>query len=136
MFYSRPGHLYFFNRISSWVKRQRGRLWCAVPFWDSVGMAMLNATKAQEIRIICRKGEVAKYLRKDAQVRWDPDLHSKMLIGDHVTLLGSFNMTYQSMFDNQENAVYSRSKAYEEFFLQEWEEAAVRPEDMPVSGGA
>ena len=31
------------------------------------------------------------------------------------------------------SAVYSRSKAYEEFLLQEWEEDAVRSEDMPVS---
>ena len=38
---------------------------------------------------------------------------------------GSFNMSYQSMFDNQENATYSRSKDYAEFFLAKWEEAVV-----------
>ncbi len=38
---------------------------------------------------------------------------------------GSFNLSYQSMFDNQENATYSRSKDYAEFFLAKWEEAVV-----------
>ncbi|MBI4739682.1 hypothetical protein HY772_09180, partial [Candidatus Woesearchaeota archaeon] len=109
MFYSKPGTVFFINRILSWMKRQNERLWCMVPFWDSAGVAMINSCKAKDLRIICRPGAVAKYLSSGVQVRVDKDGHSKVIVGDTATLLGSFNMTYQSMFDNQENATYSRS---------------------------
>jgi hypothetical protein len=33
---------------------------------------------------------------------------------------GLFNMDYQSMFDNYEQATFSRSKQYPEHFLAEW----------------
>ena len=154
MFYSKPGTFFFVNRILSWMKRQNERLWCMVPFWDSAGVAMIsdlgggfgrgglevrcctpspsppnpppdNECKAKDLRIICRPGAVAKYLSKGVQVRFDPDGHSKVIVGDTATLLGSFNMSYQSMFDNQENATYSRSKDYADFFLAKWEEAVV-----------
>ena len=123
MFYSKPGTVFFINRILSWMKRQNERLWCMVPFWDSAGVAMINECKAKDLRIICRPGAVAKYLKKGVQVRVDKDGHSKVIVGDTATLLGSFNMSYQSMFDNQENATYSRSKDYADFFLAKWEEA-------------
>jgi hypothetical protein len=129
MFYSKPGTFFFINRILSWMKRQNERLWCMVPFWDSVGVAMINECKAKDLRIICRPGETAKYLSSGVQVRFDPDGHSKVIVGDTATLLGSFNMTYQSMFDNQENATYSRSTDYADFFLAEWEEALVPSEN-------
>jgi len=119
-FYSKPGTMFFFNKISSWMWRQKSRMWCMIPFWDSLGVAMINQCKATDLRIICRAGAVDKYLRKDIQVRYNPDVHSKFLVGDGTTLLGSPNMTYQSMFDNQENATYSRGKSYAEFFLSEW----------------
>ena len=125
MFYSKPGTFFFVNRILSWMKRQNERLWCMVPFWDSVGVAMINECKAKDLRIICRPGAVAKYLKKGVPVRYDPDGHSKVIVGDTATLLGSFNLSYQSMFDNQENATYSRSKDYADFFLAKWEEAVV-----------
>ena len=125
MFYSKPGTVFFINRILSWMKRQNERLWCMVPFWDSAGVAMINECKAKDLRIICRPGAVAKYLKKGVQVRVDKDGHSKVIVGDTATLLGSFNMSYQSMFDNQENATYSRSKDYADFFLAKWEEAVV-----------
>ena len=125
MFYSKPGTVFFLNRILSWMKRQNERLWCMVPFWDSVGVAMINECKAKDLRIICRPGAVAKYLSSGVQVRVDKDGHSKVIVGDTATLLGSFNMTYQSMFDNQENATYSRSSDYADFFLAKWEEAVV-----------
>jgi phosphatidylserine/phosphatidylglycerophosphate/cardiolipin synthase-like enzyme len=35
--------------------------------------------------------------------------------------MGSFNMDYQSMFDNLEQATFSRSTKYPEHFLSEWE---------------
>jgi len=107
------------------MKRQNERLWCMVPFWDSAGVAMINECKAKDLRIICRPGAVAKYLKKGVPVRYDPDGHSKVIVGDTATLLGSFNLSYQSMFDNQENATYSRSKDYADFFLAKWEEAVV-----------
>ena len=125
MFPSNPGTFFFIDRIRSWMKRQNDRLWCMVPFWDSLGVAMINDCKAKDLRIICRPGQTAKYLSKEVQVRFDPDVHSKILVGDTAALLGSFNMTYQSMFDNQENATYSRSKDYAHFFLAEWEEAQI-----------
>ena len=125
MFYSKPGTVFFINRILSWMKRQNERLWCMVPFWDSAGVAMINECKAKDLRIICRPGAVAKYLKKGVQVRVDKDGHSKVIVGDTATLLGSFNMSYQSMFDNQENATYSRSTDYADFFLAKWEEAVV-----------
>ena len=125
MFYSKPGTFFFVNRILSWMKRQNERLWCMVPFWDSAGVAMINECKAKDLRIICRPGAVAKYLKKGVQVRVDKDGHSKVIVGDTATLLGSFNMSYQSMFDNQENATYSRSKDYADFFLAKWEAAVV-----------
>lgn len=125
MFYSKPGTVFFINRILSWMKRQNERLWCMVPFWDSAGVAMINECKAKDLRIICRPGAVAKYLKKGVPVRYDPDGHSKVIVGDTATLLGSFNLSYQSMFDNQENATYSRSKDYADFFLAKWEEAVV-----------
>jgi len=117
MFYSKPGTVFFINRILSWMKRQNERLWCMVPFWDSAGVAMINECKAKDLRIICRPGAVAKYLSKGVQVRVDKDGHSKVIVGDTATLLGSFNMSYQSMFDNQENATYSRSTDYADFRL-------------------
>jgi len=125
MFYSKPGTVFFINRILSWMKRQNERLWCMVPFWDSVGVAMINECKAEDLRIICRPGAVAKYLKKGVPVRYDPDGHSKVIVGDTATLLGSFNMSYQSMFDNQENATYSRSTDYADFFLAKWEAAQI-----------
>jgi len=125
MFYSKPGTMFFITRILSWMRRQNERLWCMVPFWDSAGVAMINECKAKDLRIICRPGAVAKYLKKGVQVRVDKDGHSKVIVGDTATLLGSFNMSYQSMFDNQENATYSRSKDYADFFLAKWEEAVV-----------
>lgn len=125
MFYSKPGTVFFINRILSWMKRQNECLWCMVPFWDSVGVAMINECKAKDLRIICRPGAVAKYLKEGVQVRVDKDGHSKIIVGDTATLLGSFNMTFQSMFDNQENATYSRSKDYADFFLAKWEAAVV-----------
>ncbi len=130
MFYSKPGTVFFLNRILSWMKRQNERLWCMVPFWDSAGVAMINECKAKDLRIICRPGAVAKYLKKGVQVRVDKDGHSKVIVGDTATLLGSFNMSYQSMFDNQENATYSRSKDYADFFLVKWEEAVVPGEQQ------
>ena len=123
MFPSNPGTFFFIDRIRSWMKRQDERLWCMVPFWDSLGVAMINDSKAKDLRIICRPGQTAKYLSKQVRVRFDPDVHSKIIVGDTAALLGSFNMSYQSMFDNQENATYSRSKDYADFFLAEWEEA-------------
>jgi hypothetical protein len=125
MFRSNPGTFFFIDRIRSWMKRQDERIWCMVPFWDSAGVAMINACKAKDLRIICRAGQTAKYLSKEVKVRFDPDLHSKIIVGDTAALLGSFNMTYQSMFDNQENATYSRSNDYADFFLAEWEEAQI-----------
>ena len=86
-------------------------------------MAIINACKADDLRILCRPGQAAKYLSKAVQVRFDPDGHSKIIVGDTAALLGSFNMTYQSMFDNQENATYSRSEDYAAFFLAKWEAA-------------
>jgi len=121
MFPSKPGTFYFVNRILSWMKRQKRRLWVMVPFWDSVGVAMINACKAEDIRIICRPGEIKKYLRREVLMRFNNDLHTKMIIGDSATLMGSFNMTYQSMFDNLEQATFSRSNQYPEHFLTEWE---------------
>jgi len=126
-FYSKPGTIYFFSKISSWMWRQKRRLWCMVPFWDSLGVAMINNCKARDLRIICRPGEVEKYLRKGIKVREDADVHSKFLVGDGSVLLGSPNMTYQSMFDNQENAAYSRGKSYAEFFLSEWRRLSPKP---------
>jgi len=124
MFYSKPGTMYFITRILSWMKRQNERLWCMVPFWDSVGMAIINECKAKDLRIICRPGETAKYLN-GVQVRFEKEGHSKILVGDSAALLGSFNLTYQSMFDNQENATYSRSEDYADFFLEVWERATI-----------
>lgn len=119
-FYSQPGSVDFFTRILSWVKRQDERLWCMVPFWDSMGVAMINECPAKDIRIICRPKQVDKYLKKNVKVRYHQDLHTKLLIGDTTTLLGSLNMNYQSFFDNQENATYSRGESYAKFFLAEW----------------
>ena len=125
MFYSKPGTMYFITRILSWMRRQNERLWCMIPFWDSVGIALINECKAKDLRIICRPGETAKYLKEGVQVRFDPEGHSKILVGDSAALLGSFNLTYQSLFDNQENATYSRSDDYAEFFLEVWERATI-----------
>jgi phosphatidylserine/phosphatidylglycerophosphate/cardiolipin synthase-like enzyme len=91
-----------------------------VPFWDSVGVAMINECTAEDIRIICRPGEIQKYLRKEVFMRFNKDLHTKMIIGDSTSLMGSFNMDYQSMFDNLEQATFSRSNQYPEHFLAEW----------------
>jgi phosphatidylserine/phosphatidylglycerophosphate/cardiolipin synthase-like enzyme len=91
-----------------------------VPFWDSVGVAMINECTAEDIRIICRPGEIQKYLRKEVFIRFNKDLHTKMIIGDSTSLMGSFNMDYQSMFDNLEQATFSRSTKYPEHFLAEW----------------
>lgn len=121
MFPSQPGTFYFVNRILTWMKRQRKRLWVMIPFWDSVGMAMINECKAKDIRVICRPGELSKYLQTDLLQRFNRDIHTKMIVGDSASLMGSFNMTYQSMFDNLEQATFSRSKQYPEHFLDEWE---------------
>lgn len=98
-----------------------------VPFWDSMGVALINECPAKDIRIICRRGQVNKYLKEKVKVRYHQDLHTKLLIGDTMTLLGSFNMNYQSFFDNQENAAYSRGKSYEKFFLTEWRKLPPSP---------
>jgi phosphatidylserine/phosphatidylglycerophosphate/cardiolipin synthase-like enzyme len=103
------------------MKRQKQRLWVMVPFWDSVGVAMINACNANDMRIICRPGEIQKYLRKELPQRFNKDLHTKLIVGDSASLMGSFNMTYQSMFDNLEQATFSRSQQYPEHFLSEWE---------------
>jgi phosphatidylserine/phosphatidylglycerophosphate/cardiolipin synthase-like enzyme len=131
MFPSEPGTFNFVNRITTWMKRQRKRLWVMVPFWDSVGVAMINVPlcgiprigkcTAEDIRIICRPGEIQKYLRKEVFMRFNKDLHTKMMVGDSASLMGSFNMTYQAMFDNLEQATFSRSQKYPEHFLSEWE---------------
>jgi len=121
MFPSEPGTFYFVNRITTWMKRQKRRLWVMVPFWDSVGVAMINECTAEDIRIICRPGELKKYLRKELPQRFNKDLHTKLIVGDSASLMGSFNMTYQSMFDNLEQATFSRSNQYPEHFLSEWE---------------
>jgi phosphatidylserine/phosphatidylglycerophosphate/cardiolipin synthase-like enzyme len=92
-----------------------------IPFWDSVGVAMINACNANDIRIICRPGEIQKYLRKEIEMRFHKDLHTKLIVGDSTSLIGSFNMDYQSMFDNLEQATFSRSQQYPEHFLSEWE---------------
>ena len=120
MFPSKPGTFYFVNRITSWIKRQKRRLWIMNPFWDSVGVAMINECSAYDIRIICRPGEIRKYLRKEIPMRFNSDLHTKMVVGDSATLMGSFNMNYQSMFDNLEQATFSRSAQYPEHFLSFW----------------
>jgi len=120
MFPSKPGTFYFVNRITTWVKRQRKRLWCMIPFWDSVGVAMINACNAEDIRIICRPKHAAKYLKDGVERRFNRDIHTKMIVGDSASLMGSFNMTYQSLFDNLEQATFSRSQQYPEHFLEEW----------------
>jgi len=81
--------------------------------------------KSKTSIFICRPGETAKYLKESVQVRFDPEGHSKNLVGDSAALLGSFNLTYQSLFDNQENATYSRSEDYADFFLEVWERATI-----------
>ena len=91
------------------------------PFWDSVGVAMINECEADDIRIICRPGHAEKYLKEGIPLRFNQDLHTKMLIGDRATLMGSFNMTYQSMFDNLEQATFSRSQQYAKLFISEWD---------------
>ena len=121
MFPSQPGTFYFVNRITTWMKRQKRRLWVMIPFWDSVGMAMINECKAKDIRVICRPGELSKYLQTDLLQRFNRDVHTKMIVGDSATLMGSFNLTYQAMFDNLEQATFSRSQQYPEHFLSEWE---------------
>ena len=121
MFPSKPGTFYFVNRILTWMKRQKKRLWIMIPFWDSVGMAMINECKAKDIRVICRPGELSKYLKRDVPQRFNRDVHTKMIVGDSATLMGSFNLTYQAMFDNLEQATFSRSQQYPEHFLAEWE---------------
>ena len=121
MFPSQPGTFYFINRITTWMKRQKGRLWVMIPFWDSVGMAMINECKAKDIRVICRPSELSKYLQTDLLQRFNRDVHTKMIVGDSATLMGSFNLTYQAMFDNLEQATFSRSHQYPEHFLDEWE---------------
>ena len=121
MFPSKPGTFYFVNRITTWMKRQKRRLWIMIPFWDSVGMAMINECSAKDIRVICRPRELSKYLKRDVSQRFNRDIHTKMIVGDSASLMGSFNMTYQSMFDNLEQATFSRSKQYPEHFLAEWE---------------
>ena len=130
MFPSKPGTFYFVNRILTWMKRQKRRLWVMVPFWDSVGMAMINECKAKDIRVICRPSELSKYLQTISRRRWllfadllqrfNRDVHTKMIVGDSATLMGSFNLTYQAMFDNLEQATFSRSQQYPEHFLDEW----------------
>ena len=113
MFPSKPGTFYFINRITTWMRRQKRRLWIMIPFWDSVGMAMINECKAKDMRVICRPGELSKYLKADLLQRFNRDLsacnaqagvHTKMIVGDSATLMGSFNLTYQAMFDNLEQA--------------------------------
>ncbi len=121
MFPSQPGTFYFVLRILTWMKRQKRRLWVMIPFWDSVGMAMINECKAKDIRVICRPGELSKYLQTDLLQRFNRDVHTKMIVGDSATLMGSFNLTYQAMFDNLEQATFSRSQQYPEHFLSEWE---------------
>ena len=127
MFPSEPGTFYFVNRITTWMKRQKRRLWVMVPFWDSVGIAMINECTAEDMRIICRPGELQKYLRKELPQRFNKDLHTKLIVGDSASLMGSFNMTYQSMFDNLEQATFSRSQQYPEHFLSEWERLSPTP---------
>ena len=100
-----------------------------IPFWDSVGMAMINECNAKDIRVICRPRELSKYLRADLRQRFNRDVHTKMIVGDSATLMGSFNMTYQSMFDNYEQATFSRSQQYPEHFLEEWNRLSVA--DLP-----
>jgi hypothetical protein len=39
-------------------------------------------------------------------------------------------MTFQSMYDNQENATYSRSNDYADFFLAKWEAAQIPGEQQ------
>ena len=141
MFPSKPGTFYFVNRITTWMKRQKKRLWIMIPFWDSAdvglsptittGMAMINECKAKDIRVICRPSELSKYLQTDLLQRFNRDVHTKMIVGDSATLMGSFNLTYQAMFDNLEQATFSRSKQYPEHFLSEWKRLS---EEMKTGG--
>jgi phosphatidylserine/phosphatidylglycerophosphate/cardiolipin synthase-like enzyme len=74
----------------------------------------------QRTSVLSAPDELKKYLRKELPQRFNKDLHTKMIIGDSASLMGSFNMTYQSMFDNLEQATFSRSTKYPEHFLAEW----------------
>jgi hypothetical protein len=67
-----------------------------IPFWDSVGVAMINECNASDIRIICRPGEIQKYLRKEIEMRFNKELHTKMIIGDSASLMGSFKCALEN----------------------------------------
>ena len=100
---STPRELQFMDNFQHWLKEQTDRLWIITPFVDKIGVSLLNsAGNALDMKLITRRNKELVNIKSDLTLKMMPEVHTKVFIGDREALIGSMNLTTNSLVDNIE----------------------------------
>ena len=112
--FSTPDSLDFFMELRNRIKAQRERVWVASPFLDHTGAALLNESTALDTRLLTRRNRHTGDLGSGLAVKLQPNLHTKLWIMDDYAMIGSPNLTQESLIDNIEFLVVRDDRGLEE----------------------
>ena len=100
---STPRDLQFMDAFQHWLKAQTDRLWIITPFVDKIGVSLLNsAGQAKDMKLITRRNKELVNIKSGVTIKMMPAIHTKVFIGDREALMGSMNLTTNSLVDNIE----------------------------------
>lgn len=100
---STPRELQFMDNFQHWFKAQTDRLWIITPFVDKIGVSLLNsAGGARDMRLITRRNKELVNIKPGVTLKMMPVVHAKVFIGDREAMVGSMNLTTNSLVDNIE----------------------------------
>lgn len=100
---STPRELTFMDNFQHWLNEQTDRLWIITPFVDKIGVSLLNsAGDALDMKIITRRNKELVNIKSNVTIKMMPEVHTKVFIGDREAMVGSMNMTTNSLVDNIE----------------------------------
>ena len=100
---STPRELTFMDKFQHWLNEQTDRLWIITPFVDKIGVSLLNsAGDALDMKLITRRNKELVNLKSNVTIKMMPEVHTKVFIGDREAMVGSMNMTTNSLVDNIE----------------------------------
>lgn len=100
---STPRELTFMDTFQHWLEAQTDRLWIITPFVDKIGVSLLNsAGDAADMKLITRRNKELVNIKSGLTIKMMPEVHTKVYIGDREVMVGSMNLTTNSLVDNIE----------------------------------
>lgn len=100
---STPREMEFLDKFQHWLNAQVNRLWIITPFVDKIGVSILNSSgNAYDMKLITRRNKELVNVKTGITLKMMPVVHSKVFVGDREAMVGSPNLTTNSLVDNIE----------------------------------